>query len=55
MWSRVSKAADILRTARIVTFPELMAAMISLVNLSKAVSVEWNWEETLESGGPFQR
>ena len=38
-----SKAADISRAARIVTFPESMASMISLVNLSKAVSVEWNF------------
>ena len=43
VWSRVSKAADISWAARIVTFPETMASMISLVNLSKAVSVEWNF------------
>ena len=43
VWSRVSKAADISRAARIVTFPESMASKISLVNLSKAVSVEWNF------------
>ena len=43
VWSKVSKAADISRAARIVTFPESMASMMSLVNLSKAVSVEWNF------------
>ena len=39
----MSKAADISRAARIVTFPESMVSMISLVSLSKAVSVEWNF------------
>ena len=43
VWSSVSKAADISRAARIVTFPESMVTMISLVSLSKAVSVEWNF------------
>ena len=43
VWSRVSKAADISRAARIVTFPKSMVSMISLVSLSKAVSVEWNF------------
>ena len=31
------------RAAKIVTFSESMTTMISLVNLSKAVSVEWNF------------
>ena len=43
VWSRVSKAADISKAARIATFPESMVSMISLVSLSKAVSVEWNF------------
>ena len=43
MWSRVSKAANISRAARIVTFPESMVSMIWLVSLSKAVSVEQNF------------
>ena len=39
-WPKVSKAADMLRAVRIVIFPESMVSMMSLVSLSRAVSVE---------------
>ena len=48
--SRVSKAADISRAARIVTFPESMVSMISLVSLREAVSVEWKGWKTGRNG-----
>ena len=42
VWSRVSNAADMSRAVRIVIFPESIVSMMSFVNLSRAVSVEWN-------------
>ena len=41
-WSRVSNAADMSRAVNIVILPESIVSIISLVSLSRAVSVEWN-------------